>query len=109
MESWDDDDDLQGEFQGFGISVGTAQGSISSRLSVCSESVAGDDDWNLMLQPNDELSTAKALQSARHAGIPLPAGIPSSALLGGTIKRLGKKTTRQKVEDDWDNLSLIHI
>ena len=49
MESWDDDDDLQGEFQGFGISVGTAQGSISSRLSVCSESVAGDDDWNLML------------------------------------------------------------
>jgi hypothetical protein len=103
MESWDDDDDLQGEFQGFGISVGTAQGSISSRLSVCSESVAGDDDWNLMLQPNDELSTAKALQSARHAGIPLPAGIPSSALLGGTIKRLGKKTTRQKVEDDWDN------
>lgn len=103
MESWDDDDDFQGDFQGFGISVGTAQGSISSRLSVRSESVAGDDDWNLVLQPNDEKSTTNALQSAKHAGIPLPAGIPSSALLGGTIKRLGKKTTRHKVEDDWDN------
>lgn len=103
MESWDDDKDFQGDFQGFGNSVGTAQGSISSRLSVRSESVAGDDDWNLVLQPDDEKSTTNALQSAKHAGIPLPAGIPSSALLGGTIKRLGKKPTRQKVEDDWDN------
>lgn len=102
MESWDDDDDLQGDFQGFGISVGTAQ-SISSRLSIRSESVAGDDDWNLVLQPDDEQSTTNALQSAKHAGIPLPSGITSSALLGGTIKRLGKKTTRRKVEDDWDN------
>lgn len=102
MESWDDDDDFQGDFQGFGNSVGTAQ-SISSRLSIRSESVAGDDDWNLVLQPNDEQSTNSALQSAKHAGIPLPAGIDSSALLGGTIKRLGKKTTRQKVEDDWEN------
>jgi hypothetical protein len=102
MESWDDDDDLQGDFQGFGMSVGTAQ-SISSRLSIRSESVAGDDDWNLVLQPDDEQSTTNALQSAKHAGIPLPSGITSSALLGGTIKRLGKKTTRQKVEDDWDN------
>ncbi|GAB7333218.1 hypothetical protein MBLNU13_g04872t1 [Cladosporium sp. NU13] len=102
MESWDDDDDLQGDFQAFGMSVGTAQ-SISSRLSIRSESVAGDDDWNLVLQPDDEQSTNNALQSAKHAGIPLPSGITSSALLGGTIKRLGKKTTRQKVEDDWDN------
>jgi hypothetical protein len=41
MESWDDDDDLQGDFQAFGMSVGTAQ-SMSSRLSIRSESVAGD-------------------------------------------------------------------
>lgn len=103
MESWDDDDDLQGDFQTFGNSVGTGAGSFSSRLSVRSESIAGDDDWNLVLQPNDEQSTSNALQSAKQAGIPLPADVPSSALLGGTIKRLGKKTTRQKVEDDWDN------
>ncbi|KAM0713773.1 hypothetical protein Q7P37_010735 [Cladosporium fusiforme] len=103
MESWDDDDDLQGDFQTFGNSVGTGAGSLSSRLSIRSESVAGDDDWNLVLQPNDEQSTSNALQSAKQAGIPLPADVPSSALLGGTIKRLGKKTTRQKVEDDWDN------
>lgn len=83
--------------------MGTAQGSLSSRLSVRSESVAGDDDWNVVLKPNDEQSTNSALQSAKQAGIPLPADVPSSALLGGTIKRLGKRTPRQKVEDDWDN------
>ncbi|KAK5120164.1 hypothetical protein LTR85_006645 [Meristemomyces frigidus] len=103
MECWDDDADFQGDFNPLGNSVGTAQTSISSRLSVHSESLAGDDDWNVVLQPNDELSTNQAIQSAKQAGIPLPSNIPSSALLGGTIKRLGKKPSRQKIGDDWDN------
>ena len=104
VESWDDDDDLDfGGFHGsFNASTGTAQTSISSRLSVHSESVAGgDEDWNLVV--NDEKSTANAIQSAKQAGIPLPENIPQSALLGGTIKRLGKKKSRQKIHDDWDN------
>lgn len=103
MECWDDDADFQGDFNPLGNSVGTAQTSISSRLSVHSESLAGDDDWNLELQPNNELSTTQAIQSAKQAGIPLPSNVPSSALLGGTIKRLGKKPSRQKIGDDWDN------
>lgn len=106
VESYDDDDDFDfdsGAFQGnFNASTGTAQTSLSSRLSVQSESVAGgDEDWNLMV--DNEQSTAKAIQSAKQAGIPLPENIPQSALLGGTIKRLGKKKSRQKVNDDWDN------
>ncbi|KAK4580533.1 hypothetical protein LTR86_000736 [Recurvomyces mirabilis] len=101
-ESWDDDFD--GDLQPLGNSVGTnhTQTSISSRLSVHSESLAGDDDWNVVLQSNDEQSTTQAIQSAKQAGIPLPINVPASALLGGTIKRLGKKKSRPKInEDDW--------
>ena len=104
VENWDDDDDLDfNGFQGnFNASTATAQTSISSRLSAHSESVAGgDEDWNLVV--NDEQSHAHAIQSAKQAGIPLPENVPQSALLGGTIKRLGKKKSRQKLNDDWDN------
>lgn len=103
MENWDDDADFQGDFQGFGNSVGTAQTSTSSRLSIHTESLAGDEDWNVVLSPDDSQATTKAVQSAKQAGIPLPANIPTSALLGGSIKRLGKKPSRQKIDDDWDN------
>ncbi|KAK1040249.1 hypothetical protein LTR33_015844, partial [Friedmanniomyces endolithicus] len=100
-ESWDEDFD--GDIQPFGNSVGTThtQTSISSRLSVHSESLAGDDDWNVVIQPNDEQSTTQAIQSAKQAGIPLPKNVPSSALLGGTIKSLGKQKSRPKLDDDW--------
>ncbi|KAK5736998.1 hypothetical protein LTR17_006959 [Elasticomyces elasticus] len=100
-ENWDEDFD--GDIQPFGNSVGTThtQNSISSRLSVRSESVAGDDDWNVMIQPNDEQSTTQAIQSAKQAGIPLPNNVPTSALLGGTIKRLGKQKSRPKLDEDW--------
>ncbi|KAK4632022.1 hypothetical protein CLAFUW4_03382 [Fulvia fulva] len=104
VESWDDDDDFHGEFQAFaaGSTTGTA---ISSRLSVRSESVAGGDEdaWNVVLQPNDDQATTHAIDSAKQAGIPIPTNIPASALLGGTIKRLGKKKSKQKIDDDWDN------
>ncbi|KAH9845597.1 protein byr4-like [Teratosphaeria destructans] len=105
IESWDEDVDFQGDFQAFaGTSLGTVgHASVSSRLSVHSESLAGDDDWNVVLQPDDEHSTNHAIQQAKQAGIPLPAGVPSSALLGGTIKRLGKANSRQKLTEDWDN------
>lgn len=77
--------------------------SISSRVSVRSESNTGDDDWQVLLAPNDELSTRHAITSAKQAGIPIPTSVPSSALLGGSIKRLGKKKSTRKiaVDDDW--------
>lgn len=101
VEDWDAD--FNGDFNAFAghISVGTAQTSISSRLSVHSESVAGaDEDWNLVIDSNDE---NKAIQSAQKAGVPLPSNVPTSALLGGQIKRLGNKKSKQRVVDDWDN------
>lgn len=104
VESWDLDDDFQGDFQAFGnTSVGTGPLSMSSRLSTRSESVAGDEDWNVVITPDEEHSRTQAIQSAKQAGIPLPDSVPTSALLGGTIKRLGKKKSKQKIDHDWDN------
>lgn len=103
VESWDDDVDFAPEAPLFTQSVSTVQTSLSSRLSVRSESNVGDDDWNVVLTPNDDQSTTNAILKATQAGIPIPQNVPSSALLGGTIKRLGKKKSRQKIDDDWDN------
>ncbi|KAF2491574.1 hypothetical protein BU16DRAFT_468720 [Lophium mytilinum] len=107
VENWDDDADFQGDL--FTNSVSTVQTSQSSRVSVRSESNIGDDDWQVLITPNDELSTLHAISSAKQAGIPIPLGVPSSALLGGSIKKLGKKKSQRKIiaDDDWgDDLEL---
>lgn len=108
MESWDDDLELQGNI--FTNSQSTVKTSISSRLSIRSESEsnAGDEDWSVPLAPNDEQSTSNAISSAKHAGIPLPSNVPSSALVGGSIKRLGnKKKSRRDLNHDWgDDLEM---
>lgn len=106
VENWDDDLDIQGDI--FSNSMSTAP-SLSSRMSVRSESNTGDDDWQVLITPNDDLSTRNAITSAKQAGIPIPTSVPSSALLGGSIKRLGKKNSNRKivVDDDWgDDLEL---
>ncbi|KAF2118929.1 hypothetical protein BDV96DRAFT_367514 [Lophiotrema nucula] len=106
MESWDDDGDLQGDLYTHSMSTIHSQ---SSRVSVRSESNTCDDDWQVLIAPNDENSTINAISSAKHAGIPIPTSVPSSALLGGSIKRLGKKKSSRKiaVDDDWgDDLEL---
>lgn len=104
VENWDDDSDFQGDL--FTNSVGTLP-TLSSRISVRSgeSNFTGDDDWQVLITPNDELSTRNAITSAKQAGIPIPTSVPSSALLGGTIKRLGKKKSNRKidVDDDWGN------
>jgi hypothetical protein len=102
IENWDEDSDFQGDI--FTQSMSTVK-SMSSHLSVRSESNTGDDDWQLLIAPNDDLSTAVAITSAKQAGIPIPTSVPSSALLGGTIHRLGKKKSSRKidVEEDWGN------
>ena len=98
VENWDEDD-FQGDL--FSNSVSAAQTSVSSRLSVRSESVAGDEDWQVLLTPNDDASTQTAIAHAKQAGIPLPNNVPASALFGGSIKKLSKKKSRQKMDDDW--------
>ncbi|OCK80353.1 hypothetical protein K432DRAFT_328401 [Lepidopterella palustris CBS 459.81] len=107
IESWDDDGDFQGDL--FMTSVSTAHTSMSARVSVRSESNVGDDDWQVLLTSNDDLSRFNAISSAKQAGIPIPSNVPSSALLGGSIKRLGKKKSQRKIvaDDDWgDDIEL---
>ncbi|PNS14621.1 Protein byr4 [Sphaceloma murrayae] len=105
VESWDDDMDFQGDL--FAHSVSTVQTSLSSRLSVNSESNIGEEDWQVQVTPNDDNSTSHAIQSAKRAGVPIPSNVPASALMGGSIKRLGKKNSRQKLDDGWgDDLDI---
>lgn len=109
IESWDDDADFHGDLFVQSTSSHAAHSRSSRAPSLRSESVAGEEDWQVLLAPDDESSTKDAISSAKHAGIPIPTSVPSSALLGGTIKRLGKKPSRQKIhqDDDWaDDLEL---
>lgn len=104
IENWDDDGDFDTPADLFAHSTSAFQ-PTSRSVSVRSDSNMGDDDWQVLITPNDELSTINAIASAKHAGIPIPASVPSSALLGGAIKRLGKKKSSRKlvVDDDWGN------
>ncbi|KAK7608670.1 hypothetical protein BKA81DRAFT_405555 [Phyllosticta paracitricarpa] len=112
IENWDDDGDFQGDFFTHSVASSAAHTafSLSSRApSLRSESVNDEDDWQqVLIKPNDDASTRNAISQAKQAGIPLPSSTPSSALLGGTIKRLGKTPSRQKITDeDWgDDIEL---
>lgn len=101
VENWDDDPDLQGDL--FTNSRSSTVHSMSSRHSICSDSNAGDDDWQVLMAPTDDVSTKHAITQAMQAGVPIPANVPPSALVGGAIQRLGKKKSTKKVEldDDW--------
>ncbi|PWY86321.1 hypothetical protein BO94DRAFT_76929 [Aspergillus sclerotioniger CBS 115572] len=118
IECWDDDDDLQcyEDIQLRAASTATSvttssirrsghRDSISSRRSARSDldsNAGGDEDWQVQLLDNDELITEEAIASAKNAGIPLPTNVPRSALIGGTIKRLGHRKQKDIV-DDWSD------
>lgn len=114
VECWDDDEDLQGiddlNFQNtsstaISLSQPNRRDSLSSsRMSTRSdrESVGGgDEEWQVLLPTDDEKSTADAICSAKSAGIPIPQNVPTSALVGGTIKRLGGRKLKKVLGDDW--------
>ncbi|EPS34148.1 hypothetical protein PDE_09112 [Penicillium oxalicum 114-2] len=116
IECWDDDDDLQfnesvqfrtasstGSLANCSFRPSGHRDSISSRLSARSDldSNAGDEDWQVLLHENDDFSKEEALASAKHAGIPIPSDIPSSALIGGAIKRLSARKSKRTFVDDW--------
>ncbi|KAL3960138.1 hypothetical protein ACCO45_005255 [Purpureocillium lilacinum] len=116
IENWDDDDDflVDGDELSFRGSVTTTtstnQGpsrrrdSNSSHVSLRSdlESWFGEEK-QLHLPDDDEATTLDAIAAAEHAGIPLPKNIPSSALMGGTIKRLGGRKIKKIIQEDWEN------
>ncbi|OJJ95567.1 hypothetical protein ASPACDRAFT_36149 [Aspergillus aculeatus ATCC 16872] len=117
IECWDGDEDLQcyEEFQLRAASSATSVTNSSVRHSVHRDSISsrrsarsdlesnggGDEDWQVQLLDNDEMITEEAIASAKHAGIPLPINVPKSALVGGTIKRLGRRKPNTNTVDDW--------
>ena len=113
VESWDDDGDLEGfdDVQLRAASTTTSvtsssavhhRDSISSRLSARSEldSSHGDEDWQVLVDEG-KFNTQDAIASAKAKGIPIPENVPQSALLGGTIRRLGGKKIQKAMTDDW--------
>lgn len=114
IENWDDDDlDIAGhEFASFrSTSMATSatpshhRDSISSRLSIRSDfdSNHGDEEKQVHLPGDDLRAMNDAIAQAARAGIPISESVPPSALVGGTIKRLGgKKISKIIKSDDWD-------
>ncbi|PGH23113.1 hypothetical protein AJ80_02741 [Polytolypa hystricis UAMH7299] len=126
VECWDDDEDLQcmDDSQFRAVSTATSvtgsstrpsghRDSISSRRSFRSDidsNLGDEEDWQLLLNDNDEAATQDAIASAKSAGIPIPENVPKSALIGGAIKRLGGKKTNKAIGDDWsEDLELLGI
>ena len=79
--------------------------SASSHMSIRSdlESWHGEVEESVHVPGDDEKSTQDAIKAAEDAGIPLPKNIPSSALMGGTIKRLSGRKIKKIIHDDWEN------
>ncbi|PQE09816.1 hypothetical protein CJF30_00010305 [Rutstroemia sp. NJR-2017a BBW] len=109
VENWDDDDlDIGGDdFTFRSASVATTVGSthrdsISSRMSIRSD-FSHNEETHVHLPGDDERATIDAIATAKRAGIPLPQNVPTSALIGGTIKRLGGRKVRKIMQDDWDD------
>ncbi|KAL9111558.1 MAG: hypothetical protein Q9227_004046 [Pyrenula ochraceoflavens] len=115
IECWDDDADF-GPFEDVHFRTASTTTSItssshvahhrdstSSRFSTRSDrdSNMGDEDWQVLLPEDDNMATKDAIASAKSKGIPIPEDVPKSALLGGTIRRLGGKKIKKAMGDDW--------
>jgi len=122
VENWDDDDFmLEGEDMTFGSSSTAAKSAPLRRDSYSSfrsdfESVHAEEEKQVHVPGDDEKSTLDAIAVAARAGIPIPKDVPPSALMGGTIKRLGGKKIKQIFQDDWgddlefpDSGNALHI
>lgn len=115
IENWDDDDFLvDGDdltFRRTSTAASATTGisgrrdSTSSHLSLRSEleSWNEEDEKHVHIPDDDEASTLDAIAAAQSAGIPLPTNVPSSALTGGTIKRLGGRKVRKIIQEDWEH------
>ncbi|PTB79232.1 hypothetical protein M440DRAFT_1460848, partial [Trichoderma longibrachiatum ATCC 18648] len=115
IENWDDDDFIvDGDELSLRPAAVTATGatnaqprrrdSTSSHISLRSDlDSAYGEEQHVHLPADDERSTMAAIAAAERAGIPLPKNVPSSALTGGTIKRLGGKKMRKTIDEDWEH------
>ncbi|EPE07436.1 cytokinesis regulator [Ophiostoma piceae UAMH 11346] len=108
VENWDDDDFMiEGDDIAFRSSTNTAPAATNSRRESHSsfrsdfESIHAEEDQQVLLPGDDEKSTLDAIALAANAGIPLPTNVPPSALMGGTIKRLGGRKIKKIFQEDW--------
>ncbi|KAI6086604.1 hypothetical protein F4821DRAFT_238145 [Hypoxylon rubiginosum] len=113
VEDWGDDDDFQiDEDLPFRSNSTTTNSQTRHRDSLSSfrsdrDSLPGNDEKHLHLPGDDEKSTLDAIAAATHAGIPIPTNVPPSALMGGTIKRLGGRKMKKIFQEDYgDDLEL---
>ncbi|GKT46972.1 uncharacterized protein ColSpa_07153 [Colletotrichum spaethianum] len=111
IEDWDDDDfqidtdDLTFRTASTTTNLPpTRRDSASSHVSLRSdlESIL-DEETHVHVPGDDEKSTLDAIAAATQAGIPIPKNVPSSALMGGTIKRLGGRKIKKIMQDDWED------
>ncbi|KAI1506196.1 hypothetical protein F5X99DRAFT_426242 [Biscogniauxia marginata] len=113
VENWDDDDFMidTDEDLTFRNNSG-ANPQLSRRDSHSSfrsdrESLSANEEKHVHLPGDDEKSTLDAIAAATHVGIPIPTNVPPSALMGGTIKRLGGRKIKKIFQEDWgDDLEL---
>ncbi|KAI1649542.1 uncharacterized protein F4817DRAFT_330668 [Daldinia loculata] len=107
IEDWDDDNDFVIDNEDLTFrSNSTTNTQSHHRDSLSSfrsdrESLPGNDERQLHLPGNDEKSTMDAIAAATHAGIPIPTNVPPSALMGGTIKRLGGRKMKKIFQEDY--------
>ncbi|KAI9891677.1 MAG: hypothetical protein M1814_002427 [Vezdaea aestivalis] len=114
VECWDDDADFQADndFHFRTPSIATTatsshsphqRDSIASRLSITSdfEPSQADEGLHAGLITDDSNAAHNAIASAIRAGIPIPKDTPPSALIGGSIRRLGTKKSRKAIGEVW--------
>jgi len=113
IENWDDDEDFLMDNDDLTFRSSSSMTNARSRRDSLSsmrsdrESLGGREERHVLLPDTDDKSTLDAIAAAAHAGIPLPANVPSSALMGGTIKRLGGRKVKKIFQEDWaDDLEL---
>jgi hypothetical protein len=117
IECWDDDPDFaeltqiqrppapSAPTRAAGTDYGRRESAVSSRRSTITSTY--DLDALEVADREHQIpfdgSPAAAIKSAQSAGIPIPENVPLSALVGGTIKRLGPSKRAKKVtmHDDW--------
>lgn len=116
VERWDDDDfanldDVQFRSTSTTSSVASWQqhsqplhadrrDSILSRLSARSDRGSNFDEqeWDVVVDQNTVNDVAAI---AKRTGIPIPANVPQSALVGGTIRKMPGKKIKQAMSEDW--------
>ncbi|KAK4178518.1 putative cytokinesis inhibitor byr4, partial [Triangularia setosa] len=116
IENWDDEDfvidgdDLTFQSQSNSGNLPTNRRDSQSSFRSEFESIHGEEEKQVHLPGDDEKSTLDAIAAAEKAGIPLPKNVPPSALMGGTIKRLGGRKLKKVIQEDWvDDLEFPDI